>query len=115
MEFCPECNFMLYTKLSHEIDGDESSALKLFNYCKNCGHQSGVISDNKSVYKRNYENDFIADNLDEYYKKSISLQDKNKLSNLRFSLRKKVLGSSLFDTDNFTKDLTRAFEKILKK
>lgn len=63
MEFCPECNFMLYTKLSHEIDGDESSALKLFNYCKNCGHQSGVISDNKSVYKRNYENDFIADKI----------------------------------------------------
>ena len=63
MEFCPECNFMLYTKLSHEIDGDETSALKLFNYCKNCGHQAEVIRDKISVYKRNYENDFIADKI----------------------------------------------------
>ena len=63
MEFCTECNFMLYTKLSHEIDGDDTSALKLFNYCKNCGYQKEVISSNKSVYKRNYENDFIADKI----------------------------------------------------
>jgi len=80
--------------------------LKGFNMNSRCGES---INTNLGL------NDFIADNLDEYYKKSISLQDKNKLSNLRFSLRKKVLGSSLFDTDNFTKDLTRAFEKILKK
>ena len=60
-------------------------------------------------------NDFIADNFDDYYKKSISLQDKNKLSNLRSSLRNKVLSSPLFDSDNFTKDLMSAFEKILKQ
>lgn len=63
MEFCPQCNFMLYTKLSHEIDGDDTSPLKLFNYCKNCGYQNEVETDNKSVYKRNYENDFIADKI----------------------------------------------------
>ena len=63
MEFCPKCNFMLYTKLSHEIEDDDSSPLKLFNYCKNCGYQNEVEDDNKSVYKRNYENDFIADKI----------------------------------------------------
>ena len=36
-------------------------------------------------------NDFIADNFDDYYKKSISLQDKNKLSNLRSTLMNKIL------------------------
>ena len=60
-------------------------------------------------------NDFIADNFDDYYKKSISLQDKNKLSNLRSILRNKILSSSLFDTDDFVKDLTSVFEKILKQ
>ena len=80
--------------------------LKGFNMNSRCGES---INTNLGL------NDFIADNYDEYYKKSISLQDKNKLSNLRSSLRKKVLGSPLFDTDNFTKDLTSAFEKILKK
>ena len=63
MEFCPKCNFMLYTKLSHELEDDETSPLKLFNYCKNCGYQHEVEGDNKSVYKRNYENDFIADKI----------------------------------------------------
>jgi len=79
--------------------------LKGFNMNSRCGESINI---NLGL------NDFIADNLDDYYKKSISLQDKNKLSSLRSSLRKKVLGSPLFDTDNFTKDLTRAFEKILK-
>ena len=80
--------------------------LKGFNMNSRCGES---INTNLGL------NDFIADNYDEYYKKSIFLQDKNKLSNLRSSLRKKVLGSPLFDTDNFTKDLAGAFEKILKK
>ena len=80
--------------------------LKGFNMNSRCGES---INTNLGL------NDFIADNLDEYYKKSISLQDKNKLSNLRSSLRNKVLKSPLFDTDSFTKDLTSVFEKILNQ
>ena len=80
--------------------------LRGFNMNSRCGES---INTNLGL------NDFIADNLDEYYEKSISLQDKNKLSNLRSSLRNKVLSSPLFDTDNFTKDLMSAFEKILKQ
>ena len=80
--------------------------LKGFNMNSRCGES---INTNLGL------NDFIADNLDEYYNKSVSLQNKTKLSNLRSSLRQKVLSSPLFDTDNFTKDLTSAFEKILKK
>ena len=80
--------------------------LKGFNMNSRCGES---INTNLGL------NDFIADNLEEYYNKSVSLQNKTKLSNLRSSLRQKVLSSPLFDTDNFTKDLTSAFEKILKK
>ncbi len=80
--------------------------LKGFNMNSRCGES---INTNLGL------NDFIADNLDEYYNKSVSLQNKTKLSNLRSSLRQKVLSSPLFDTGNFTKDLTSAFEKILKK
>ena len=74
--------------------------LKGFNMNSRCGES---INTNLGL------NDFIADNLEEYYNKSVSLQNKTKLSNLRSSLRQKVLSSPLFDTDNFTKDLTSAF------
>ena len=80
--------------------------LKGFNMNSRCGES---INTNLGL------NDFIADNFDDYYKKSISLQDKNKLSNLRSTLRNKILSSPLFDTDNFVKDLTSVFEKILKQ
>ena len=80
--------------------------LKGFNMNSRCGES---INSNLGL------NDFIADNFDDYYKKSISLQDKNKLSNLRSTLRNKILSSPLFDTDNFVKDLTSVFEKILKQ
>ena len=80
--------------------------LKGFNMNSRCGES---INSNLGL------NDFIADNFDDYYKKSISLQDKNKLSNLRSILRNKILSSSLFDTDDFVKDLTSVFEKILKQ
>ena len=80
--------------------------LRGFNMNSRCGES---INSNLGL------NDYIADNLDEYYKKSIFLQDKNNLSNLRSTLRNKVLSSSLFDTDNFVKDLTSVFEKILKE
>ena len=80
--------------------------LKGFNLNSRCGES---INTNLGL------NDFIGENFDDYYKKSIILKNKKKLSNLRLSLRKKVLGSSLFDTDNFTNDLSNAFEKILKQ
>ena len=80
--------------------------LKGFNMNSRCGES---INTNLGL------KDFIAENFDEYYKKSISLQNKNKLSNLRASLRNKILSSPLFDTDNFVKDLTSVFEKILKQ
>ncbi len=79
--------------------------LKGFNMNSRCGESINI---NLGL------NDFIADNFDEYYKKSIFLQNKNKLSKLRSTLRNKVLGSPLFDTNNFTKDLMNIFEKILK-
>ncbi len=80
--------------------------LKGFNMNSRCGES---INTNLGL------KDFIAENFDEYYKKSISLQNKNKLSNLRASLRNKILSSPLFDTNNFVKDLTSVFEKILKQ
>ena len=65
----------------------------------------------ESINKNLVLDDFIADNFDDYYKKSISFQDKNKLSQLRLSLREKILNSKLFDTDNFVKDLTSVLKK----
>ena len=63
MNFCCKCNFMLYTKLKDTSEEEEVVNHKLFNYCKNCGFESEVESLNKSVYKRNYENDYIADKI----------------------------------------------------
>ena len=63
MEFCKQCNFMLYTKLSPEDKDTANSPLKLSYYCKNCGYTEFVEDTNKTVYKRNYENDFIADKI----------------------------------------------------
>ena len=63
MNFCPECNFMLYTKLKDISEDGQTPQHQLFNYCKNCGYENTVESLNKSVYKRNYENDYIADKI----------------------------------------------------
>ena len=64
MEFCPECNSMLYTKLEEIESDDLVSTQRLTNYCKNCGYKD-VIPENKdkSVYLRNYENDYVVDKL----------------------------------------------------
>ena len=43
MEFCPMCNFMVYTKLNKI--GDTPT---LSHYCKNCGWEN-VIEDTKDV------------------------------------------------------------------
>ena len=55
MNFCPACDFMVYTKQS-------SDKSKLINYCKNCEWEGDYQSDKKSicVYKQSYSNDFLA-------------------------------------------------------
>ena len=61
MQFCPQCNFMVYTKLSNEEgDGNEPT---LINYCKNCSWTGVLENTEQAIYKRNYENDFIADRI----------------------------------------------------
>lgn len=52
MHFCPNCKFMVYTKLENNI---------LKNYCKNCNWIGDIPDANNAIYKRNYQEDFIAD------------------------------------------------------
>ena len=40
-------------------------------------------------------------------------QDRKKLSNLRVSLREKVINSPLFDTDKFTKNFSDILIKLI--
>ena len=79
MNFCPECNFLLYKNLkSNTSDGEtvsktdetyetilspDMSHCSLVEYCKNCGYETEVTEHNVSVYKRNYQNDFIVDRI----------------------------------------------------
>mgnify|MGYP003690053483 CR=1 FL=1 len=79
--------------------------MKGFNFNSRCGES---INTNLGL------EEFIAENHDDYIKKSISLQNKNELSKLRSSLRDKVLNSPLFDTETFTKDLSNIFQNIIK-
>jgi len=60
MNFCPKCEFMVYTKTSD----DESK--KLINYCKNCFWSGDYIteldenSDKISVYSKKYSDDYVS-------------------------------------------------------
>ena len=64
MEFCPECKFMVYTALDNNENPDSSEKYILKNYCKNCGWKDNAdISEKTCVYKRNYENEFLADKI----------------------------------------------------
>ena len=57
MEFCPKCNFMVYTKLDKSQD-----IPSLSHYCKNFRSRENILKDTKGpVYQRNYEEDHIAD------------------------------------------------------
>ena len=76
-----------------------------FNFNSRCGESINI---NLGLNK------FIAKNNEDYFKKSIELQEKKKLINLRSILRKKVLNSPLFDTDNFSKNLMAVFNKVAK-
>ena len=76
-----------------------------FNFNSRCGESINI---NLGLNK------FIAKNNEDYFKKSIELQEKKKLIHLRSILRKKVLDSPLFDTDNFSKNLMAVFNKVVK-
>ena len=66
MEFCPECRFMVYTRLDEKTNEDfkEETGNEKFllrNYCKNCGWEGLPQNNEKIVYQRNYQNEFVAD------------------------------------------------------
>lgn len=56
MQFCPECKFLTYTKLNEAKN-------QLLKYCKTCSWEGDVENTDNSVYKRNYEEDYIADKI----------------------------------------------------
>lgn len=58
MNFCPECDFMLYKRLQA---GDEE-VCKLEEYCKNCGFIGPPIEHSK-IYEREYDHSFIKDKI----------------------------------------------------
>lgn len=61
MNFCPKCDFMLYTK---RIPDGDTGNFKLKNYCRNCTWEGEYSSDGDEriiVYKRNYTNEFLTE------------------------------------------------------
>ena len=80
--------------------------LKGFNMNSRCG---------ESINKNLGLEEFIARDIDEYINKAIMFQDRKKLSNLRVSLREKVINSPLFDTDKFTKNFSDILKNLIKK
>ena len=79
--------------------------LKGFNMNSRCG---------ESINKNLGLEEFIANDTNEYMDKAILFQDRKKLSNLRISLREKVINSPLFDTDKFTKNFSDILIKLIK-
>ena len=79
--------------------------LKGFNMNSRCG---------ESINKNLGLEEFIANDTNEYMDKAILFQDRKKLSNLRISLRDKVINSPLFDTDKFTKNFSDILIKLIK-
>ena len=68
MNFCENCNFMLYKRLKG--DNEECNTVsvssmdcKLEEYCKQCGFVKAIKNDCISVYKRNYQNTFAIDKI----------------------------------------------------
>ena len=57
--------------------------------------------------------EFIANNYNDYFKKALLFQDKNKLKNLRKSLRGRVLSSNLFNTEKFTRDFSELLNNLV--
>ena len=81
-------------------------SLRGYNFNSRCG---------ESINRNLGMDEFIATDHEDYYNKSLLFQNKDKLSQLRLSLREKVLNSTLFDTENFTNDLSIIFKKVLNK
>ena len=78
--------------------------MKGFNMNSRCG---------ESINKNLGLEEFIARDINEYINKAIMFQDRKKLSNLRVSLREKVINSPLFDTDKFTKNFSDILLKLI--
>lgn len=60
MNFCPKCQFMLFTKI-------DSESKQISNYCKNCRWSGEYIRDDNeekiSIYKKNYNSDYISNSI----------------------------------------------------
>ena len=78
--------------------------MKGFNINSRCGESININLELK---------EFIADNYDDYFKKALSFQDKDKLQYLRKILRDKVLNSALFDTKRFTKNFSDTLYNLI--
>jgi predicted O-linked N-acetylglucosamine transferase (SPINDLY family) len=78
--------------------------MKGFNINSRCGE-----SINMNLEMR----EFIANNYNDYFKKALLFQDKNKLKNLRKSLRGRVLSSNLFNTEKFTRDFSELLNNLV--
>ena len=66
MNFCENCNFLLYKKLVLPEDGDQVTSggeAVLLEYCKNCGNETPIKEDSISVYKREYKSSFAIDSI----------------------------------------------------
>ena len=79
--------------------------LKGFNMNSRCG---------ESINKNLDLIEFIANSTKDYIDKAILLQDRKKLSKLRITLREKVIKSPLFDSNQFTKNLSDILIKLTK-
>jgi protein O-GlcNAc transferase len=78
--------------------------LKGFNMNSRCGESININLGMK---------EFIAINEDDYVEKAISFQTDPQLGFLRNNLRSKAIKSSLFDTDNFTKNFGELMKSII--
>ena len=79
--------------------------MKGFNANSRCGESININLNLK---------EFIATSEKDYIKKALLYRNKKKLSTLRSSLRNKVLKSSLFNTGELTKDLTKILRNLVK-
>ena len=60
--------------------------------------------------------EFIGESIEDYINKAVAIsEDKEKLSMVRKSLRKKVLSSPLFDVESFGQDFSKLLTTVWKK
>ena len=81
--------------------------MKGFNFNSRCG---------ESINLNLKMNEFLADTTKDYVNKAITVQGNlNKLASLRSSLREITLGSFLFDTETFAKELSNILKETWNK